>query len=83
MLSFNTFRNVDRALCHKLLGAVKYHLLWVKHRPYRGYSGSSTMYLLTYLYKTYVVISKADWIANDKHFRKAYAPTNPIEVFWW
>ena len=28
-------------------------------------------------------ITKADWIANDKHFRKAYAPTNTIKVVWW
>ena len=54
----------------------------VKHKPYRGYSGSSTLDLLTHLYDTYTVISNADWLANDKRFRKAYTPTVPIEVAW-
>ena len=62
--------------------AVEDTLLRVKHKPHRGYSGSSTLYLLTHLYKTYSVISNADWLANDKRFCEAYAPTFPIEVAW-
>ena len=54
----------------------------VKHRPHRGYSGSSTLNLLTDLYKTYGVISNANWLVNDKRFRKACAHTDPIEVIW-
>ena len=45
-----------------------------------GYSGSSTMYLFSHLYTTYAVINNNNWITNDKRFREAYAPTNPIEV---
>ena len=52
------------------------------HNPHRGYSGTSTMDLLTHLYGTYIVISNAKWLANDKRFREAYAPTVPIEVAW-
>ena len=82
MLVFNTFNNVDRALCQKLLGAVEDTFLRVKHKPHRGYSGSSTLDLLTHLYKTYAVISNSDWLANDKRFCEAYSPTVPIEVAW-
>ena len=28
------------------------------------------------------MISNDDWLANDKRFRKAYAPAVPIEVAW-
>ena len=79
---FNTFNNVHREICQKLLGTVKYNFVRVKHRPHRGYSGSSTLDLLTHLYKTYDVISKTDWIANDKRFCEAYVPIVPIEVTW-
>ena len=81
-LAFNTFHNVDRSLRQKLIGAVKDTFMWVKHKPHRGYSGSSTLYLLTHLYKTYSVISNADWLANDKRFCEAYTPAVPIEVAW-
>ena len=54
----------------------------VNHKPHRGYSESSTLDLLAHLYKTYSVISNADWLTNDKRFREAYAPTIPIEVDW-
>ena len=33
MLALNTFWNVDRALCQKLMGAVKENFVQVKHRP--------------------------------------------------
>ena len=81
-LAFNTFNNVYRALRWQLLGAVNDIFLWVKHKPHCGYSGSSTLDLLTDLYNTYAVILNADWLANDKRFRKAYSPTVPIEVVW-
>ena len=81
-LAFNTFSNVDPALRQQLLGSVKDMLLQVLHKPHRGYSGSSTLDLLTHLYETYAVISNADWLANDKRFRKIYLPTVPIEVDW-
>ena len=81
-LAFKTFNNVDRALCQKLLDAVKNTFLRFKQKPHHGYSGSSTLYLLTHLYETYSVISNADWLANDKRFCEAYSPTVPIEVTW-
>ena len=68
-LAFNTFNNVDRALCQKLLGAVEDTFLQVKHKSHRGYSGSSTLDLLTHFYKTYAVILNTYWLANDKYFR--------------
>ena len=79
-LEFNTFHNVDRALIQKLLGAIEDTFVLIKQKPHRGYSGSSTLDLLTHLYETYAVISNANCLANDKFFRKAYAPTSPIEV---
>ena len=82
ILVFNTFHNVDRALCQQLLGAVADIFVWVKHKPHRGYSASSTLDLLTHLYETYAVIYNANWIANDKRFCEAYAPTVSIEVAW-
>ena len=81
-LAVNTFNNVDRALFQQLLGVVKYTFLRVKHKPHRGYSGSSTLDLLIHIYETYAVISNSDWLANDKRFREAYSPTVPIEVAW-
>ena len=59
-LAFNTFHNVDRALCQQLLGAVKDTFMRVKHKPHQGYSGSSTLDLISHLYKTYAVISNAE-----------------------
>ena len=59
-LAFNTFTTVDRDLHQKLLGAVEETFLRVKHKPHHGYSGSSTLDLLTHLYETYTVISNAD-----------------------
>ena len=67
-LAFNTFNNVDSALHQQLLGAVKDIFLRFKYKPHCGYSGSSTLDLLTHLCETYAVISNADWIANDKRF---------------
>ena len=81
-LAIINFHNVNLALRQQLLGAVKDTFVRVKHNPHRGYSGSSTMDLLTHLYGTYIVISNAKWLANDKRFREAYAPTVPIEVAW-
>ena len=81
-LTFNTFRNVDRALRQQLLGAVKDNFVQVKHRLHQGYSGSSTLDLLTQLSKTYAIISNAKYLANYKCFRKAYAPIKTIEVVW-
>ena len=54
----------------------------VKNKPHQGYSGSSTLDMLTHLYETYAVISNSDWLANDKQFREAYAPTVPIKFVW-
>ena len=81
-LAFNTFNNVDRALCQKILGAVEDTFVWVKHKPHLGYSGSSTLDLITHIYETYTVISNAYCLANDKRFHKAYTSTVPIEVAW-
>ena len=81
-LAFNTLHNVNRILRQKLIGAVKDTFVRFKKKPHRGYSGSSTLHLLTHLYETYAVISNSDWLANDKRFRKAYAPTVPIEITW-
>ena len=81
MLGFNIFQNVDRALRQQLLGAVEEKNVQVKHRPHRGYSGSSTLDLLTHLYETYAVISNTDWFESDKNFRKACATTDPIVVW--
>ena len=81
-MEFSTFNNIDRDLRQQLLGAIEDTFLQVKHKPHRGYSGSSTLDLLTHLYETYAVISNADWLANDKRFREAYSPNAPIEVYW-
>ena len=54
----------------------------VKNTPHRRYIGSSTLDLINHLYEAYDVISNSEWLANDKRFRKAYAPTVPIEVAW-
>ena len=70
-LAFNTFNNVDHALCQQLLGTVEDTFLRFKHKPHRRYRGSSTLDLLTHIYETYAAISKADWLANDKRFREA------------
>ena len=81
-LAFNTFHNVNRSLRQQLLGAVEDTFVRVKQKPHRGYSGSSTLDLITHLYDTYALISNANWLANDKRFREAYAPTALIEVSW-
>ena len=81
-IAFNTFRNVDHALCQQLLGAVEDNFMQVKQRPHQGYIGSSTLDILTHLYETYAFISNANWLLNNMLFRKAYAPTKPIEVVW-
>ena len=81
-LAFNTFKNLDRALRQQLLGAIKDTFLQVKNKPHRRYSGSSTLDLLNNLYKTYAVISNADWLANDNRFREADSATVLIEVAW-
>ena len=81
-LVFNTVNNVYRTLRQQLLSAFKDTFLRFKHKPHRGYSRSNTLELLTHLYETYAVISNTDWLANDKHFRKSYLPTVPIEVAW-
>ena len=82
-LAFNNFHNVNRALHQQLIGAIEDTFMPVKHKPHKEYSGSSTLDLLTHLHETYAVILNADWLANDKRFCKAYAPTAPIEVAWW
>ena len=45
-----------------------------------GYSGSTTLDMITHFYATYAVITNSDWITNNKRFYKAYAPTDPIKV---
>ena len=62
------------------MGSDEDNFMQVKYRPHQSYNKSSTLYLLTHLYEPYAVISNADWLANDKRFCEAYAPTNPIEV---
>ena len=76
------FQNMHRALRQQIIGAIKENFNRVLHRPHLGYSGSSMLDLLTHLYTTYAVITNVDWIANNKHFRKAYTPTDPIKVVW-
>ena len=70
-LTFNTFHNVNRALIEQLLGAVEDNFVRFKHKPHHGYRGYSTLDLLTHLYKTYFVISNANWLANNKRFCEA------------
>ena len=79
-LAFKKNRNLECTLSQKLLGAVKDNFVRFKHRSHQRYSVSSTLDLLTYLYKTYAVIFNADWLTNDKRFRNTYASTKPIEV---
>ena len=79
-LAFNTFSNVNRALRQQLICAVEDTFLRVLHNPHHGYSGSSTMDLLTHPYETYADILNANWLANDKRFREAYSHTVPKEV---
>ena len=81
-LAFKTFHNVNRTLRQKFLGAFEDTFVRVKHKPNQGYSGSSTLDLIAHLYKTYAMISNANWLTNDKRFRKAYTPNVPIEVAW-
>ena len=81
-LAFNTFSNVDRALRQQLISAVKDTFLRVLHKPHRRYSRSSLLDMLTHLYETYAVISKSDWLVNDKRFCKPYSPTVLIKVAW-
>ena len=57
------------------MGAVKDNFIHALHRLHLCYSGSSTLDLLNHLYRTYAVITNADWIANE-----AYTPTDPIKV---
>ena len=71
---------MDRALHQQLLVSVEDNFARLLHRQHLGYRGPSTLDLLYYLYTTYAVIKNTGWIANDKHFREAYAPTDPIEV---
>ena len=71
-LAFNNFNNVDHALCQQLLGTIEDTFLRFKHKPHHGYSGSSTIDLLTHLYETYAVISNADWLTNENCFCEAY-----------
>ena len=59
-LAFNTFHNVNRALHQQLIGAVEDTLVRVKHKPHQGYSGSSTLDMITPLYDNYSVISNAN-----------------------
>ena len=63
-----------------MLGAVEDLFVRVKQKPHQGYSVSSMLYLITHLYKTYPIIYNTDWLVNDKRFREAYTPTDPIEV---
>ena len=76
-VEFNTFQNMDCALCQQLMGANEDNFSYVLHMPHMCYSRSSTLYLLTQLYTTYTLITNADWLANDNRFREAYAPTDP------
>ena len=69
-LALKCFWNVDRPLWQKLLGAVEDNFIRVKNRTHQGYSGPSTLDLLTDLYETYAVISNTDWLANNKRFRE-------------
>ena len=81
-LAFNTFSNANHALRQQFLGAVKDTFLRVKHKPHHRYSGSSTLDLLTHLYKMYAIFSNSDWLAKDKSFREPYLPTFLIKVAW-
>ena len=81
-LAFNTSANVDRALRQQLLGDVDNTFLRVLQKPHRGYSGSSTLYLLTHFYATYAVIYNANWVENNKRFCKPYLPSVPSEIAW-
>ena len=75
-------QNIDSALCQKVLDAVKDNFVHLIHRPHIGYSKSTMLDLLTYLYATYTVITNAEWLANDNHFHDVYAPTDSTKVVW-
>ena len=52
-VAFNNFQNMDCALCQQLLGTLEENYVRVLHRPHVGYSGSSTLDLITHLYTMY------------------------------
>ena len=68
---FNIFQNIYRALCQKLLGAVKDNFFHFLHRPHLRYIGYSTLDLLTHLYAMYSVITNAYFLANIMLSREA------------
>ena len=76
------FQNMDRVLLQQIMGAVENNFFCVLHMLHLGYSETAALNLLTHLYATYVVITNSYGITNEKRFCEAYAPTDPIEVFW-
>ena len=52
------------------------------YKPHQGYSGSSTLDMLTHLYATYGVISNTYWLENDKRLCDPYLPSVLIKVAW-
>ena len=57
------------------------YLLPLKN-AFTGYSGETTLQLLSQLYAHYLIILATDLSENDKKLREAYNPDNPLKILY-
>jgi hypothetical protein len=73
------YQNVDAALKQQIINAVeKLYIRTLQHR-HTGFANVNTRQIISHLLQTYGNITPTDIGANDRKFRTAYDPAQPIE----
>ena len=79
---FKQYDACDKALKQMLIGAVDGMFLTAKCDPYVGFANTTTLELLTHLYKTYGRISDVDLRKNQELLSDPFDANLPIESFF-
>ena len=76
---YKLYHNTDKALKKQLLGAIEdIYIRPLKHR-HTGYAQVTSLHIITHLFDNYGRITAHDLDENEKRFKTAWSPSQPLE----